>query len=118
MRNYADIDVKLILKKKEETVAIGLAKGNNQNLTTQLFDGDLVIYDKGWFCTLKHQGLAIDELPLGVWTCHIEIISKGLVRQAPLTSDNEILYSGDGECKRMVFSANASGSSFTVSTIS
>ena len=81
--NYADIDVKLILKKNEKTVAIGLAKGNNQNLTTQLFDGDLVIYDKGWFCTLKHQGLAIDELPLGVWTCHIEIISKGLVRQAP-----------------------------------
>lgn len=114
--NYGDISIKLILSNNDETISIGLAKGSNPNLTRELFDGDLVIYDKGWFCTLRYEGLPIDDLPLGVWSCHIEVFSKGFVRQAPLTSDKDILCSGEGATKRMVFSASTTQASFTVSS--
>lgn len=115
--NYSDINMKLILKNDERTVSIGVAKDNKPDLTRELFDGDLVLYDKGWFCTLKHAGLPIDELPLGEWSVHIEVFSKGYVRQAPLTSDKEISSTGEGNTKRMVFRANAKESSFTVAAV-
>jgi hypothetical protein len=115
--NYSDINMKLILKNDEHTLSIGIAKDNKADLSRELFDGDLVNYDKGWFCTIKHAGLPIDELPIGEWSAHIEILSQGFVRQAPLISDKEILSTGEGSINRLVFRANAKGSSFTVVAI-
>lgn len=115
--NYSDINMKLILKNNEQTVSISIAKDNKPDLSRELFDGDLVSYDKGWFCTLKHAGLPIDDLPLGEWSAHIEILSKGYVRQAPITSDKEVLSAGEGRAKRMVFRSNTNESSFTVTPI-
>lgn len=115
--SYSDISLKLILKSDKDTISIGIAKDNKPDLTRELFDGDLVLYDKGWFCTAKHSGLSIDDLPLGEWSAHIEILSKGFLRQAPLVSEVEVLSSGVGNSKRMVFSANSRESRFIVTAV-
>ncbi|WP_132844632.1 alpha/beta hydrolase [Pseudomonas putida] len=115
--DYSDIKLRLLLKNNEDTVGFLIAKDHKPDLTRELFDGDLVKYDKGWFCTLGHKGLPIDDLPIGKWSAHIEISCRGHVRQAPMISASEFTSSGEGHQKRMKFTSNATESYFTVTQI-
>jgi len=111
---YSDIDLRLIFNGGGTADPIKLAKGNNPSLTRELFDGDLVVYDKGWFCTLKYSGILIDDLPLGEWSLDIAIAAKGVQRQASIIADKHAIYSGEGRVKKMVFSTGESGTVLSV----
>lgn len=115
--NYSDINLKLVLQNSESTIKIGLAKDHKPDLTRELFNGDLVKYDKGWFCTLAHKGLLIDELPLGTWSANIEISCKGHSRLTAIISDNQISHSGSGSIKKMTFNTGPKESTFTVTRV-
>lgn len=64
VEEYKDIDYSLILKGKQE-YTLALAKAERPNLTRELFDGELVVYDKCWFTTLHYKGLDISHILRG-----------------------------------------------------
>lgn len=114
---YSDIELELVLKSKNNIFKMKLAKGNKPELTRELFDGHLVAYDKGWFCTRKYEGVFIDEIPEGDWSPYIKIHSNGVTREAPIASEKDIYSSGIGLNKRMVFSSSSTSSSLSVTKI-
>lgn len=88
--DYADIRLTMILKAGASTIELPLAKGNKSGLTRELYDGTMVAYDKGWFCTAQYKGVDIGFVPPGRWQMFIEIRCRGVQRLAPVRSDDAI----------------------------
>lgn len=78
LQEYSDINYKLILKEqttKKEYIK-PLAKTHKPHLTRELFDGNFVVYDKGWFTTYQYKGIDISDVPKGHYQLSINIDSK------------------------------------------
>lgn len=78
LQEYSDINYKLILKEqttKKEYIK-PLAKTHKPHLTRELFDGNFVVYDKGWFTTYQYKGIDISDIPKGHYQLSINIDSK------------------------------------------
>lgn len=96
-QTYSDIDYELILKNTLTGVEYKkrLAKLNRPQLTRQLFDGDFVIYDKGYFTTMQEKGIDISDLPKAEYYLFISIKSKKQSAKAALVSSQNIERTGD-----------------------
>ena len=53
-----------------------LAKTHKPHLTRDLFDGNFVVYDKGWFTTYQYKGINISDIPKGIYQLTININTK------------------------------------------
>lgn len=115
--DYSDIDIFLLLKDKDKVQEIKLAKGNKPDLTRQLFDKDLVLYDKGWFCTKSYAGLQLDDFQVGDWKCSLRIVARGNVREVPLTYPKPTKLIGTGALNRIEIDANSNCVSLHVAKI-
>lgn len=87
---YSDIKSDLIFTGERETVTRPLAKVSRPSLSRQLYDGAFVDYDKGWFCTHKHQGLDIDLIPAGLYQLSVRIACRNIVHTCELAPAQEM----------------------------
>lgn len=96
-QNYSDIDYELVFKNTLTGVEYKkrLAKLNRPQLTRQLFDGDFVIYDKGYFTTMQEKGIDISDLPKAEYYLFISIKSKKQSTKAALVSSQNIERTGE-----------------------
>lgn len=96
-QTYSDIDYELIFKNTLTGVEYKkrLAKLNRPQLTRQLFDGDFVIYDKGYFTTMQEKGIDISDLPKAEYYLFISIKSKKQSTKAALVSSQNIERTGE-----------------------
>ena len=78
LQEYSDVNYYLIFTEKgsKKEYVKPLAKTNKASLTRELFDGNFVIYDKGWFTTYQHKGIDITDIPKGNYQLSINIITK------------------------------------------
>lgn len=90
--NYSDVDYELVFKNTLTGVEYTkkLAKLHRPHLTRQLFNGDLVIYDKGYFTTIQEKGIDISDLPSSEYYLFISIKTKKLSAKAALVSIHNI----------------------------
>lgn len=72
VEKYSDISYELIFKGKN-SYSKTLAKDNKPNLTREYFQKEIVIYDKCWFTTYKHQGLDISDIEKGKYQMYIKV---------------------------------------------
>lgn len=72
VEKYSDINYELIFKGKN-SYSKTLAKDNKPNLTREYFQKEIVIYDKCWFTTYKHQGLDISDIEKGKYQMYIKV---------------------------------------------
>lgn len=86
-KDYKDIDVKLCFDSEKGETIIDLAKTHRPSLTRQLYDGNFVNYDKGWFCTLAFKGINISLIPDGKYTLSIIINCQGVIKKNALDVD-------------------------------
>ncbi|EOL9014545.1 alpha/beta hydrolase [Cronobacter malonaticus] len=70
---YQDIQVDLVFKADNFEEVFRIAKAHRPILTRQLYDGGFVNYDKGWFCTLRYEGLSLEALPAGTYQLFLDI---------------------------------------------
>lgn len=96
-QSYSDIDYELVFKNTLTGVEYKkrLAKLNRPQLTRQLFDGDFVIYDKGYFTTMQEKGIDISDLPKAEYYLFISIKSKKQSTKAALVSSQNIERTGE-----------------------
>lgn len=96
-QTYSDIDYELVFKNTLTGVEYKkrLAKLNRPQLTRQLFDGDFVIYDKGYFTTMQEKGIDISDLPKAEYYLFISIKSKKQSAKAALVSSQNIERTGE-----------------------
>lgn len=96
VQNYSDIDYELVFKNTSTGAeyAKRLAKLNRPHLTRQLFNGNFVIYDKGYFTTPHEQGIDVSDLPLAEYYLFISIKTKKQRIKAALVSIQHIEHSG------------------------
>ncbi|CNB36040.1 accessory Sec system protein Asp2 [Yersinia intermedia] len=85
-----DIMTKLSLSSSHTTKEIVLAKAHMPYLTRNLYDGIFVNYDKGWFCTLNHKGLNIDEILPGEYIMSIIVTCQNITKKSQLTVDSHL----------------------------
>lgn len=95
--NYSDVQYELILQntRTRETYTKGLAKLHRPHLTRELFDGDFVIYDKGYFTTLDLKGIDISDLPKAEYQLYIAIKSGEYYSKLALSSQKTLTKSSD-----------------------
>lgn len=96
--DYGDVHYDLIFQDVHtgQSYTKGLAKLHRPHLTRELFDGDFVVYDKGYFTTLNLKGINISDIPKAKYQLYMEIKTKHerakftLISQKPLahTSDS------------------------------
>ena len=111
---YTDIDMVLVLKNEKECFEIKLAKGHKPNLNHFINPQANISYDKGWFCSKNHDGFMIDDLPLGMWDVKIRINARGIIREGMVIADAVLEAFGEGNDKKMWFSATNQGSKMIV----
>jgi hypothetical protein len=89
--NWNDINYNLIFRSDNlNDIILGLAKNNRPSLTRDLYDSQLVNYDKGWFCTLRNKGLDISRIPAGVYQLFLHINAQGVEKEVTLKYAKEI----------------------------
>lgn len=78
LQEYSDINYKLILTEKttKKEYIKPLAKAHKPHLTRELFDGNFVVYDKGWFTTYQYKGIDLSDVSRGNYKLSINIDSK------------------------------------------
>lgn len=97
---YRDIDLALILRHHSGEAEFPLGKVHKPQLSKDLFDGEFFNYDKGWFCSLKGDGIEVIDLPVGNWDAFIRIKCRNVTRVARITAD-EMLFSAWQSSNRM-----------------
>ncbi|MGP4963611.1 hypothetical protein [Psychrobacter celer] len=73
--NYSDLkyELKLKAKDKDYEYITSLAKDNDTNISKKYYNKAFINYDKAHFCTFKHQGLDLSEVPDGSYQLFIKI---------------------------------------------
>lgn len=112
IQEYSDINYELVLEntRNGRQYTKTLAKTHRSHLTRELFDQDLVVYDKGWFTTYQYKGVDISDIPDGTYRLHIKISSKGQQKQTALTGKRPLNKNGNG----FAFESDASSSILTL----
>lgn len=90
---YKDIQIEMIFKNVVDSSErfYPIAKEHRPTLSRHLYDGGYVNYSKGWFCTLRHEGLDLSELLPGVYQVSVRINCLGITKIARLRVDGLIL---------------------------
>ena len=83
---YKDITLILVLTENDRRIELPLAKANKTALTSELFEEEVIIYDKGWFCTYKHEGIDLTAVPDGDYKLSICITVRGDKRETDVVS--------------------------------
>lgn len=111
--DYSDISYELLLRNVGDgkEYVKNLAKTHRPHLTRELFDGDFVVYDKGWFTTYQYKGVRLSDLPKGEYYLFIKITIKSQSQLVALSSNQSITVSGEG----FNFESNKSLSKLTLS---
>ena len=78
LQEYSDVDYHLIFTEKnsKKEYIKPLAKTHKPYLTREHFDGNFVVYYKGWFTTYQYKGINISDIPKGNYQLSINIITK------------------------------------------
>lgn len=92
IQDYPDINYELIFKsnKTGKEYSKGLAKLHRPYLTRELFDGNFIIYDKGYFTTPHLKGIDIADLPRDEYQLFMKIYTKNHEVRVALCSKKEI----------------------------
>lgn len=88
--NWGDISTSLILENRSNKFTIPLAKDHRPNLSREFYQDGYVCYDKGWFTSLKHEGLDISFVEPGVYKAYINIKCNGYEKITLLKSESKI----------------------------
>lgn len=107
LEDWEDISYSLFLVNAKSTYNKLLAKAHKPHLTKRLFDGTFVVYDKGWFTTIKYAGVDLMDLPKGEYSLDLEILAKGQKALIRLSDSlNKVSFS---ECEKFaLYSTNDS----------
>lgn len=95
--DYSDIHFELIFQDIQtgKEYVKKLARIHRPHLTRELFDGDFVIYDKGYFTTPELKGIDISDLPKAEYRLYIEIKTKHKQSKIALNSQKNLVQSSD-----------------------
>ncbi|HGF0770968.1 TPA: accessory Sec system protein Asp2 [Kluyvera georgiana] len=105
---FNDINVEMVLFNEKRNYTFLLAKRNRTILSRMLYEDGYVNYDKGWFCTEKHQGIDLIPLPAGTYNVEMRIYCGTEIRKTMLmvdsashnkeiiSNDNITIFSKDG----------------------
>lgn len=90
---YKDIKLEVIFKSTTSNykMSYSMAKEHRSILSRHLYDGGYVNYSKGWFCTLRHEGLNISDLNAGSYQVFLKIICQGVMRVSRLKVDSPLI---------------------------
>lgn len=112
LQEYSDINYQLILKdqKSKKEYIKALAETHKPHLTRELFDGNFVVYDKGWFTTYQYKGIDISDIPKGCYQLSLNIDSKTKNITTALRSEKTLKDS----LKNLSFESNQSESYLTI----
>ena len=103
--DYGDIQYELVFQNTRtgKTYTKKLAKLHRPHLTRELFDGDFVVYDKGWFTTPDLKGIDISDLPEAEYQLYIDITARHKRSKTALISQKPLAQSSD----RFSFNSNS-----------
>lgn len=95
--DWGDINYNLIFQDAHngKSHVKSLAKLHRPHLTRELFNGDFVIYDKGYFATHNLNGIDISDLPKTEYQLYIEIKTKQKQLTIALSSQKQLKQSSD-----------------------
>lgn len=94
---YEDIYVKLcFFDGSKQIAALNMAKKHVASLSREYYIDHFVNYDKAWFCTYKHMGLDLSELPIGTYQLYLQITTSEFTKKVALSS--ELVFDEQGIC--------------------
>lgn len=86
VREYSDIDYKLLLKGDTNHV-LQLAKAHRPEITEQFSKDKNIFYDKCWFTTPSYEGVSIMGIPNGIYDLFIVISVRDQTRKLKIKAD-------------------------------
>ncbi|ELY3417886.1 alpha/beta hydrolase [Cronobacter sakazakii] len=88
---YQDIQVDMVFKTDGFEDVFRIAKAHRSILSRQLYEDGFVNYDKGWFCTLRYEGLSLEALPTGTYQIFLDITcQQSWARKALETEPSQV----------------------------
>ena len=92
--NFSDVDyiLRCFNVNSKNFTDLKLAKANRPDLTKKYYNGDFVIYDKAWVTTLKHEGVKLDTLEIGIYELQLIIYARkeNIIKKVPLLFDKTL----------------------------
>ena len=111
---WGDVKYQLNLKNTDSSnsILLDLAKDNRPFLSREFYSESFTSYDKAWFCTLKHEGIDVTDIPQGEYRCSLRIIMDGYDCTADINSQS--LKSSNNQNKSVTANASMNGTFITI----
>ncbi|KAE9530130.1 acyltransferase [Testudinibacter aquarius] len=90
VREYGDIDYKLVLKNESGQYIKQLAKLNKPEITEKYAENNIK-YDKCFFTTFQENGLALTDVSLGTYELYLVISAGGVSKQQKIRTEKSAL---------------------------
>ncbi|MGL5241632.1 MAG: hypothetical protein ACRC85_12720 [Kluyvera ascorbata] len=99
--DYDDLSIELVLRTGNEKFNLLLAKSGRSLDYPHQSRYSTISYKRGVYCTPKHEGFFIDDLPFGNWQVFIKINARGIIKETELYSNDSFKVEGDGLIKKL-----------------